>query len=278
LNRLPAATFLSANSRDFKRQWGLFLDAIQEDVETQKLVKNFQTNLRSATQIDFEKEVVPWLDGEYTFFLFPSKGGLFSSALSGLDLGVGLLLQTSDRPAAEAVLKKLDAYIKVSGAGVQIVQRPFKGTSFTSWEGGDRSRAISVLAYGWLDNNTLLITSGTGTLPQLAPKPYLALPPTYTFQTATQSLPTPNEGYFYVNAGASLSFIYSIALPFVPNEYAPIVREAQRVLGTIRSVSTTNTNSADAQSLDALWVLSEQPTTAKPAKPGNTTKSKPLSD
>lgn len=279
LSRLPATTFLSANSRDFKRQWKQFLTAIQEDVEAQKTVTDLQTNFRSTTGIDLEQEIVSWLDGEYTFFLFPTKGGLFNFALPDLNLGMGMILQTSDRPAAEAVLKKLDAYVKSSSNNsMQIVNRRFKGQSFTSWEGRDRDRIVSVFAHGWLDDNTLLLTTGTGTLPQLAPKPYLPLSPTYTFQTAIQGLPTPNEGYFYVNMGASLSFIYSLAMPFVPSEYAPIAREVRRVLGTVRSISTTNSNRVDAQSLDSLWVLGEQPTQLKPSSSSNTTESKKLSD
>jgi len=262
LNRLPAATFLSANSRNFKEQWQSFLDSTQEDDE-------FQADLAKFRSIDFEKELVSWLDGEYVFFFFPAKNGLFSSFYPGLDLGVGLMVQTSDRAAAEASLAKLDANIrKQAGGPNQIVQRQVQGSRFTSWEDRLDGRFVSGLAYGWVDDKTLLITSGTGVLPQLVPQPYISLPPTYTFQTAIEGLPTPNEGYLFVNMGASLSFLYGLVLPSVPSQDDFIVREVQRILGTLRSVSTTNSATLEAQSFDVFWVLSEQPPSAGSDLPG----------
>uniref|UniRef100_A0A7C3KFA0 DUF3352 domain-containing protein n=1 Tax=Oscillatoriales cyanobacterium SpSt-418 TaxID=2282169 RepID=A0A7C3KFA0_9CYAN len=269
LNRLPAATFLSANSRNFNEQWQSFLDSTKEDEEFQADLAKFRSGFQSTLGIDFEKELVSWLDGEYVFFFFPAKNGLFSSFYPGLDLGMGLMVQTSDRAAAEASLAKLDAYIrKQPGGPNRIVQRQVQGSSFTSWEDRLDGKVVSGLAYGWVDEKTLLITSGTGVLPQLVPQPYIFLPPTYTFQTAIKGLPTPNEGYLFVNMGASLSFLYGLVLPSVPSQDDFIVREVQRILGTLRSVSTTNSATLEAQSFDVFWVLSEQPSSAGSDLPG----------
>lgn len=265
LQRLPGATFLSANSRNFKQQWETFLDLSKEDAEFQPILEQYRFGFRQNLGLDFDADLVPWLDGEYVFFLFPAKGSLFSILAPGFDLGVGLIVQTSDRPAAENALQKLDRRMRANAGTLRIITRQFKGNSFTSWETLERGKPVSGIAYGWLDDNTLLITSGIGTLPQLAPKPYLPLAPTYTFQTATQTLPRPNEGYFYVNMGSSLSFIYSLVMPTVPKEYQGIVQEVQRVLGTIRSISTTNSATIDAQSFDAFWVLSEQEAQTPPS-------------
>ncbi len=89
----------------------------------------------------------------------------------------------------------------------------------------------------------------------LNPKPYLPLHLNYTFRTATESLPKPNEGYFYINMGSSLSFLYGLILPSVPRQYSPYVRQAQQVLGTVRSVSSTSSTTPEAQRIDSLWVL-----------------------
>ena len=93
----------------------------------------------------------------------------------------------------------------------------------------------------------------------LYPRPYLPLDRNYTFQTATASFPDPNEGFFYVNMGASLSFLYGVIFPAGSSNDVPFVAETQRVLGTIRSISTSNSATADYQRVDALWVLGATP-------------------
>ncbi|MBD2076060.1 DUF3352 domain-containing protein [Phormidium sp. FACHB-592] len=255
MTRLPAATFLSASSRNFKEQWQTSLKESQNDPNTQLALTGFRESLR-AVGLDPEKDVFPWMDGEYAFFLFPARGGLFNSINSKLDLGVGLMIQTSDRAAAELALKKLDQFVKKEAKGeVVIVPKRLKGQSIVSWEAKDRGKTLSFLSHGWVDANTLVITTGVTPMAALNPEPYLPLHLNHTFQTATASFPIPNDGYFYVNMGATLSFLYNLILPPVSTSDSLFVQEFQRIAGTVRSVSTSNSATADAQRLDSLWVL-----------------------
>ncbi|MGA7933160.1 MAG: DUF3352 domain-containing protein [Kovacikia sp.] len=256
LTRLPAATYLSANSRNFKQQWQSLTQAGQMDAVTQQFVVGLRNTIPGITGLDLERDLVPWMDGEYTFFLFPTTGGLFNYISPDFNLGLGLMVQTSDRPAAEAALKKLDRFIRSTSKGdVEPVPRRIKGQPVISWEGRERDQIYSVLAHGWVDRDTLIITTGSGAMATLNPKPYLPLHLNYTFKTATGSLPTPNQGYFYVNMGASLAFVYGLVLPSLPRTYTPFVQQVQQVLGTLRSVSTTTSVTPEAQRVDSLWVL-----------------------
>ncbi|PSB23787.1 DUF3352 domain-containing protein [Stenomitos frigidus] len=255
LSRLPAATYLSANSRNFKQQWQRAI-AAQTDVTSQLAIASFRNAVRIGTGLDLEKDIFSLMDGEYALFFFPATGGLLNYFHPKLNLGVGLMLQTSDRAAAEAVLKKLDQAAKKDSKGeMTIASRRLKGQPIISWEGKEKGKVLSILARTWVDNNTLVITTGAEPLAALTPKPYLPLHRNYTFQTAIASFPTPNEGYLYVNMGATLAFFYNLILPSVPSAEKPFVQEFQRLAGTIRSVSTTNSTTADAQRVDSLWVL-----------------------
>ena len=261
LSRLPAATYLSASSRNFKHQWQDMIASAHDDLTSQIAIASLRNSFRTATGLDAEKDVIPWMDGEYAFFFFPTNGGLFNYIYPKFNLGVGLMVQTSDRPAAEAALKKLDQFIKKAAKGeVAIVPQRLKGQPIVSWETKDRGKTVNFLSHGWLDAKTLVITTGAKPMAQLAPKPYLPLHLNHTFQTATASFPLPNEGYFYLNMGATLSFMYDLILPSLPTTDALFVQEAQRIAGTVRSVSTTNSTTAEAQRVDSLWVLA-------PAKP-----------
>ncbi|WP_421658623.1 DUF3352 domain-containing protein [Leptothermofonsia sp. ETS-13] len=256
LARLPGITYVSANGYNFKQQWQRFLDTIFPGSTSQQWLNKARAEFRKQTGLDLEKDIVNWMDREYAVFYYPTTGGLFNYISPKVNLGIGFIFQTSDRPTAEATLKKLDQYIRSVSKGEAIVaQRRVKGIPITSWEGKDRGKTQSIFSYGWVSDDTLLITTGVGAMTDLIPKPYLPLNLNPNFKTATTSFPTPNEGYVYVNMGASLSFLYGLILPSVPPEYAPFVQEFQRIIGTIRSVSSSNSTTAEAQRVNSLWVL-----------------------
>lgn len=258
LTRLPGTTFLSANSRNFKRQWQQLTQSAFTSPSTQPILNKVRTEFRQETGLDLEKDIIGWMDGEYAAFYYPTTGGLFNAIAPNFNLGIGFMLQTSDRPAAENSLKKLSQYIqRISRGEAKAVQHLVKGQPVISWEGKDRGKTVSLLAYGWVNDDTVLITTGIGAMNNLFPQPYLPLNLNPNFQTAIASFPNPNEGYVYVNMGASLSFIYSLVLPYVPPEYSPFVEEFQRVIGTVRSISSSNSTTAEAQRFDSLWVLGE---------------------
>jgi hypothetical protein len=256
VTRLPAATYLSANSRNFKQQWQSFAAEIDADPPSQFITKSIRDWVRSATGLDLDKDLVPWMDGQYVFFMFPTDQGFFPAFDRNVKLGLSMMLQTSDRPAAEAALAKFTQYVKALPGG-QLTIRDLKvqGQPIVSWEGVDGSRRISIFSYGWVNDDTLILTTGSGTMPALNPKPYIPLDQTPTFQTATTSLPRPNEGYFYVNMGSSLSFLYSLLLPNFGSGDTPEIRQIKQALGIFRSISTTNSATADRQQFDSFLVL-----------------------
>lgn len=271
LARLPAATYMATNGRNFKRDWDLILKMLGPDPTSQELLKRLRDSFRNFVGLDLDSDIIAWLDREYVAFLFPTKQGLLNAISPNLDLGLGLMLQTSDRSKAEATLRKLEQRVKSLTQGqMAIVTRRIKGQPIVSWEGKDRSKVYSFLSYGWVDGDTLIVTTGAGPMAELNPKPYIPLHLTYTFKTATESLPTPNDGYFYLNMGAYLSFLYSLILPYVPQQNPSIVREVQRVLGTVRSISLTSLATPEKQQIDSLWVLS--PTRREVKQTGNAEK------
>lgn len=256
LERLPAATYLSANSRNFKQQWQSFASDVDADPTTRFITKGIRDFIRNGTGLDLDKDVIPWLDKQYVFFFFPTKQGLFPFFDSRFQLGVGLMIQTSDRPAAEAALTKFSQFAqKQPNSQVEIIERTVEGQPVMSWEGRDRNRKVSFFSYGWVDDDTLILTTGTGPMADLTPKPYLTLNQNYTFKAATENLPRPNEGYFYVNMGSSLAFLYGLFSSSGGSE-SPDFREFKRLLGVVRSLSTTNSATAEKQQFDSLWVLS----------------------
>ncbi len=257
VGRLPAATYLSANSYNFKRQWGFFLKTIEGDTSITTPLQKFRTEFTKQTQLDLEQDVIAWMDKEYVLTMFPAAQGLFNTTFPGFNLEAGLLIQTSDRPKAEATLKKLAQAAKTGANGtLEVVDRTIQGQPITSWETKSRGQTVSVLSYAW-SGDTLILATGAGAMAPLYPKPYLPLNLNYTFKTATQGFATPNEGFLYVNMGSSLALLYNLLFPKgSPAQGSSYVQEIQRVMGIFRSYSTSNTITPDGEQLDSMLILS----------------------
>ncbi len=253
LERIPASSYSVSSSHNLKMQWQTAIATISAEPKLKPGLTELRNFVRTTTGLDLDREIVAWMDGNYALFAYPTKGGIAKLLDPKFNLGVGFLVQTSDRAAAEAALKKLDRFINSSSKGeVTAINRSVKGIPVTSWEIKGRAND-GVLAYGWVDNDTLLITTGLGAIADLVPSSYQSLPKAYTFTTATNSLPSPNEGYFYINTGSLLSWAYGFVPPSQSND--PYLHVFKQIAGTINSFSATSSATAEREQFDSLVVL-----------------------
>lgn len=250
-NRLPAATYLSFSSRNLKQQWDNIVRAGGE--EAKPLFEGLRRFIRNFTGLDLDSDILPWMDGECALFVFPANQGFFPFLADQLKIGLGFTVRTSDRPAAEKALDKLNEFAGTSSGGsLAISSRQIGAQPVSSWEIQQPGNARSIFAHGWADGNTLVLTTGSGPMSALTPQPNPPLGKTYIFQTATASLPYPNNGNFYLNCGAVLSFAYS----FLPlDDSSEFIRLTKRLLGTLRSLSAVTSSTAEKQQADVVLVL-----------------------
>ncbi|MBD2043895.1 DUF3352 domain-containing protein [Microcoleus sp. FACHB-672] len=250
LAKLPASTYMSSSSRNFQKQWSRMVKLYGE--EGQSFLDIFRDGIRSVTGLDLEEDIISWMDGEFSLFFFPSAQGLFPQAAPAFKLGMGLMIQTSDRPAAERMLNQLEESVTTSSGSTVSITRREGSSPLTSWEAPMPGKAPqSFFAYRWADDNTLILTSGSGPMSLLTPEPSQPLANSYIFQTATESFPRPNEGYFYLNWGATLSFIYT----FFPLDDSESSRFIKQGLGMIRSFSGSNSATPEKEQSDILFVI-----------------------
>lgn len=253
LSRMPAATYSAVNGKNLNLKWNTISQIFSTQKELKDALQTLRGAIRSSTGLDLERDIMSWMDGEFAFFMYPTKGGFFQAINPGLNMGIGLAVETSNRTAAETTLNKLGDLVKsVSKGEVEIVQRNIKNQAVTSWD-AEGDSAKSLLAYSWVDNNTLVLTTGYGAIADLVPEPYVALPSAYNFNTATNSLPNPNAGYFYMNMGSLLSWVYG----FVPEQYTnnPFFGIFKQAIGSVYSVSATTSFTEETEQSDLLFVL-----------------------
>ncbi|OIP77105.1 MAG: hypothetical protein AUK48_04570 [Oscillatoriales cyanobacterium CG2_30_44_21] len=202
---LPENVYGVISSRNLNRQWQWFV----EESKVQPSYKVFVEGLKLATtfiiggvaDLDIEKDIISWIDGEYALVAFPSATSPF--AQDGGDFAMGVLIRTSKPEAANLGLEKIAKFL--SQQDLQIKKRQVGATTLTSFEFADpqvSGKTQSVFAYGWRDRQTLLLTLGSATANEFIPSPKVSFGRSTMFREIIADLPQPNFGYFYLNAKA----------------------------------------------------------------------------
>ncbi len=254
LERIPAASYLSIVGENFAQQWQNLVNAAPNQPFAKQIVDHVRQLSSRYLNLDIDREIIPWMDGEYALFLYPTNQGYFNLLNPQFKIGLGFIVETSDRIAADQAFSKLDQHITAqSEEFLTITSREIDSQSVTSWEIPQDGRRKSLFARSWLTEDTLILTSGSGALQEIYPYPYLRLNNAQTFQNAIAPFPQPNHGYSFVNMGSFLALIYGLLPPEIAN--APDYQTVNQVLRTIRSFSLSNSSTPTAAQTDLFLVL-----------------------
>lgn len=235
LNRFPAETIALVNGRGIGQSWSTLVAQSQLQPELQGVLLTIR-QMFAAVNLDVDREVFGWMDGEFGFGLISSHQGL----LGQLGFGGAVVFETSDRPAAEAMLQKLDAIGRnVIPFPLAIAQRNVSGINVREWKIPLQG---SLLGHGWLDDNSLFIAVGGPIIDAIA-TPATSLQDNPTFQELVGSLPNPNHGYLYLDMEQITSVINT--LPFMMG--AQLSPQALDLLNSVRGIGGTGTWTSDTQ-------------------------------
>ncbi|MEO0537883.1 MAG: DUF3352 domain-containing protein [Cyanobacteria bacterium P01_A01_bin.123] len=258
---MPAPTYFMANSRDLAQVWQAVAQLLGSFDETRNWLDFARAAVTGATGLDLDRDIFGWMDGNYAVFLFPTRRGLIPEFVPWVEMGVGAMIQTSDRARAESTFAALNDFI--ASFDLLVEEQTINDVPAVGWGVdvfGDGEPDYDLLGYSWITEDTVVLTSGARTLPQLL-NPTLDEPLSehYTFQRATESLTTPNQGYYYVNFGSSLSMIYQALSLWIPDSEDTIL--FKQFLGSIHSFSLTTSQTEAYIQLDFLTVLAPARTT-----------------
>ncbi|MBD2100918.1 DUF3352 domain-containing protein [Leptolyngbya sp. FACHB-261] len=222
LGQLPADTLMLATGTGIKQTWQESVENSQSNPQLKTGLDDFRGRVKSVTDLDFDQDVVGWMDGEFALSLIPSREGILS------DVGAGLVMmfQTSNRKAADAALSKLDKL--ASRWSLKVGQDKINNQVVTTW--GEPSFG-SLVAHGWLgNNNTVFLALGAPVVNAVAPKPASPLTADKTFEATTASLPKPNSGYFFLNLKSGLNLLTaSPATPTLPPQALAVLKSINTI-------------------------------------------------
>jgi hypothetical protein len=258
LQRLPELNYMVANSQNLALYWRTLTVGLESQPAWKTALDQARKSMQEAFGVD-DRDLLPWMNGEYVVFAYPTRKGFVPATTPNMDIALGMMVQTSDRAAAETALKKFTSFVEPR-LGKPLVQRgTIAGQSFTNYGAVEKGRSLNFFSHGWTDENTLLMLFGGGAPSEFNPKPTRNLTQTPNFQSAIEPFPNANLGYFYVNQGAFMSFVNTALLPVFMGRSAqgnPFVTQVQDSLGSIRSVSGASAITSDQVQFESFLSLS----------------------
>jgi hypothetical protein len=247
LEHIPAASALTLTTRGFDVIMPDILAAYDAIPTLREPLDQARREIRDAIGFDLEADILPLFDGDASLFLFPTDRGFFSM-VAFTPLGMGITIETSDRPKLEAIIARLEDLwneeartqandMKALGLTVTAVE----GFEVTSWNAtSPLNSSMSILGHTWVSDDTLLIATGADLMAELLPVPYQSLTDSYTYQSAIEPFPQPNISLSHINVGSILSSLSPYLLTSTwgsPNN----MFDFSRMLQSVRSVTESTT-------------------------------------
>ncbi|MEG4987250.1 DUF3352 domain-containing protein [Microcoleus sp. BR0-C5] len=244
LPRFPGETIALVGGQGIDKIWSQATAEAQDSPEVDRGVQQVRSSFKRL-DLDADRDVFGWMNGEFAIGAIGSDQGI----LSQLGMGAAMIFETSDRPAAEATLKKLDAIAK-SNPTVSVAPRQVQGKEVTEWKIPQQG---TLFGHGWLNENSVFVAFGGPLVDVITSTPPQPLSSSPSFQAIATSLPQVNQGYFYIDMEKTMSWANQYLLAVQPNLVSPPVAELLNSLRGV-SVATASTQPTTAQ-LEMLFAL-----------------------
>ncbi len=226
VSQFPLDTIALVNGQGISRSWSTLVEQSKNNPQFQDGLNQARSQLKTAN-LDLDKDIFGWMDGEFAFGLIPSNQGF----LQGIGFGGAFVFDTSDRKTAEATLTKLDTLAKSNT--LNVVQRNVGGKQITDWQAPQGA----LISHGWLDNNRVFLALGSPVVEPLSTSTGDHLNNSPTFKAVTSTLQQPNSGYFYVDMDKTMSLFNR----FASQTQRPIPPETSAIFNSIRGLGVTAT-------------------------------------
>ncbi|TAE58427.1 MAG: DUF3352 domain-containing protein [Nostocales cyanobacterium] len=244
ISQFPIDTVALVTGQNINNSWQSFLKQSKDIAEIQQGVEQARQTIKQFANLDLDKDIFSWMNGEFAFGAVKSNQG----SLASVGMGGAILFDTSDRKTAEATFTKLDDLAKKQS--LNITKKTVGGKSVTEWEAPFQG---SLLAHGWLDEDTVFIALGTPIAQTLIENKGKTLDQSESFKTITSSLQKPNSGYFYLDITNSRSLIPTL---FTANQ--PLPPDVDAIISSINGVGVT-VNSSDKSTVQMEMLLALKP-------------------
>ncbi|MEH1788336.1 MAG: DUF3352 domain-containing protein [Nostoc sp.] len=242
VGQFPTDTFALISGNGISRSWETLVEQSKDYPEMKQALEQARGQLK-LVNIDLDKDVFGWMNGEFALGAIPSNQGVLAS----VGFGGALVFDTSDRKTAEATLTKLDTLAKTQQ--INVANRNIGGKDVTEWQ---IPRQGALLAHGWLDQDTVFVALGGPIADAISDRKNPSLDTSDAFKAVTGSLQKPNGGYFYLDMDKTKT------VPLF-NSFVSSNADTVTILSSIRGLGFT-ANSPDKSTSQLEMLLALKPT------------------
>jgi hypothetical protein len=186
---LPNDTVMMTAGASFQQAWQDYSEGTESQIFVPFNPSKIESNLKTSVGIDFEKEFVSWMDGEFVAGVVPST----DKAKQGV--GLTLLVKATDRTQADKAFQKLDVAIR-DRHNFLIADSKVNNRGVTTWKVPPN---LPLASHGWLDGNVAFFTFGAPITDRLTGTVQSPLLDAALFKEVTQTSLTPNAGQFFAD-------------------------------------------------------------------------------
>jgi hypothetical protein len=248
VSQLPSDTIALISGQGISTWWSGFVEQSKEVPEFNQALLLLREQLKTI-DLDLDKDIFGWMNGEFGLAVIPSNEGL----LGQVGFGGALVFHTNDRKTAQATLTKLDNLVKAQQ--INVATRNISGKDVTEWQIPLQG---SLLAHGWLNQDTLFVALGGPIAETLVAQQGRSLKNSDNFKAITDSLQKPNGGYFYLDMDNTVPLLNRLAQA----QSQPIPPEASAIMSSIRGLGMT-ASSPDKSTTQVELLLALKPKTEK---------------
>lgn len=246
LSLLPNSAFLVVSGHNLGKSWQAIATQVKGNKNAEAVLEQVKKTIADTAGLDLEKEVLPWLTGEFAIALITSNQGI----LANTGFGLAVLLQTSDLQQSNTALEKLDRKVAETRGGLFPAGLEVKSSEeAVAWQVGS-----TVIASRSVTNQGFVIWTMGELHQQFFPSPSRPLPDSANFRLLTTKLAGSNGGYFYLHMTTALGIMER----FLPAEVKAnnTYGDVRSVLDTIEGIAVTSTPLSDRTArLEMLFTL-----------------------
>ncbi|HTL89523.1 MAG TPA: DUF3352 domain-containing protein [Leptolyngbya sp.] len=233
--RLPADTLMMASGGNLNRFWQDYTQGVSANPIQFVNPEALKQGVRTTVGLDLEKDLLNWMQGEYSLALLPASQG----APANLPASLVLMIQTNDRRAAESTLKKLDD-VMANKYAFKVEESKIEGQSVINWS---LPAAGVNITHGWLNGDVAFLSLGAPVAGSFLPKPTTTLAENELFRNSTQSDLGANNGHFFVDMDRVLK-LQNFPLLQIPVANRTVL-EAIRSIGVTAAITSDRTSRYD---------------------------------
>lgn len=239
---LPADALLMASGGNLKQLWQNYTEQ-PNDSPRQGLLNpdSLRRGLNNLAGLDLDQDLINWMNGEYALAIVSAPD---AKGTANAKAGIMLLVETTDRKAAEQAFQRLDELMKTRYR-FQVSETEVAGKPATSWVSPFTALTAT---HGWLDGNVAFLTIGPDLASTLVPAPTKPLAENPLFQQTASTELNPNNGHFFIEVDRLFSTNVNLPVPNLPPENQAFLK-AIRAIGVTAALQDGRTTRYDTHVL-----------------------------